>query len=280
MQIEFDYYVTPDGEVVDLHDFDSRVILSHDGYGFSDLEWLTSRGPFQHGETALDFRLRPRRVRLVMRWKGRNRQGYWDARDTLVDAIRPNRSDDATPGRLRKVLPNGTVRDLAVQLDQGPTFGPEDPEIWAEWSFEQVVEFVAHDPTFFDPTQRVYTAAPLVGTGNIICPGTWLSWPVIEYVGPITNPVITNLAIGETITLTYAIAAGRTVTIDLRPDRKTVKDDLGTDLGYYVSGDLTTWKLQINPIVAGGTNQIQFAVGASGGGAAMRIYWYDRWIGI
>lgn len=280
MQLEFDEYITPDGEVHNLHDFDARAIMSVDGYGTPPLEWHTSRGPYEHGETAVDFRLRPRPIRFILRWKGKSRQDHWDKRLDIEDAFRPNRSDDATPGRLRKVLPNGNVRDLEVQLLSGPTFGPTQPERWDEWSFEQVVQFIANDPTFFDPAQQLYAPAPPVGVGNIACPGTWRSWPVIEYDGPMTDPVITNVTLGEAITLTYTIAAGRTVTFDLTPGVKTVKDDLGTNLIGYVTGDLATWCLEVNPIAAGGVNQIQLAAGGVAGGTALRVRWYNRWIGI
>jgi hypothetical protein len=280
MQIEFDYYLSPDGDVHNLHDFDARAIMSHDGYGMPPLEWHTSRAPFLHGETALDYRLRPRNIRLIVHWKARSRQDYWDKRAELLDAIRPNRSATASPGILRKVLPNGDIRDIEVQLLSGPSFGPERPDRWEEWSFEEVVQFTAWMPTFFDPAQQTYAAAPLVGVGNIVCPGTWRSWPVIEYVGPITDPVITNTTIGEAITLTYAIPNGRTVAIALTPGLKTVTDDLGVNLIGYVTGDLATWRLEVDPIAADGINQIQFAVGWSAAPAAMNVYWYDHWIGI
>ena len=278
-QVEFDYYITPDGQVHDLHDFNVRAVMSQDGYGTPPLEWHTSRGPYQHGETALDFRLRPRTIRLILRWMGRSRQDYWDRRLALLDIIRPNRSATAGPGVLRKVLPNGNIRDIEVQLQSGPSFGPTNPERWEEWSFEQVVQLVAYDPTFFDPTQQTYTAMPLVGVGNITLLGTFQVWPVITY-EDLTNPVITNLTIGEAITLTYVIAPPRIVTIDLTPGRKTVQDDLGNNLIEHVTGDLATWRLEVNPIASGGVNQIQFGVGAQGGAAAMHVYWYDRWIGI
>lgn len=279
-QIEFDEYITPDGVTYNLNDFDVRNVMSHDGYGMPPLEWHTSRGPFQHGETALDFRLRPRPIRLILRWKTTERQEYWDRRAELLDAIRPNRSDDATPGRLRKIFPDGDIREIEVQVQIGPTFGPTSPDEWDEWSFEDVIEFIAHNPLFFDPAQQIYTAAPLVGIGDITCPGTFQVWPVIEYTGAITDPVITNLALGEAITLTYAIPAPRVVTIDLAPGRKTVADDLGTNLIGYITGDLATWRLEVDPIAAAGLNRIQFAVGWQGGGAAMNVYWYNRWIGI
>lgn len=280
MQIEFDEYVTPDGITHNLQDFDVRAVMSYDGYGMPPIEWHTSRGPFQHGETALDYRLRPRSIRLILRWKTTERQEYWDRRGELLDALRPNRSANATPGRLRKILPNGDIREIEVQIQRGPTFGPTRPDEWEEWSFEESIDFIAHNPLFFDPIEQIYTAAPLVGIGDIVCPGTFEVWPIIQYTGGITDPVITNLTTGEQITLTYAIPAPRVVTIDLTPGHKTVEDDLDVNLIEYITGDLVTWRLEVDPIAAGGVNQIQFAVGWSDGTAAMNVYWYDRWIGI
>jgi len=280
IQEEFDFYITPDGGDHNLHDFDSRVIMSHDGYGMPPARWLTSRGPFQHGETALDFRLRPRIFRLILRWKARSRSAYWDARLELLEVLRPNRSTDASPGQLRKVLPNGDIRDIDVHIHGGPTYGPEEPEQWMEWSFQQLVQLIAYDPTFYDPTQRSYAPVPVVGVGNVTLPGSWLSWPIIQLSGLITDPVITNVTLGEAITLTYANPAPRTITFDLRPGRKTVEDDLGTNLIGYVTGDLATWRLEVDPVAAGGVNQIQIAAGWVGGGETALFAWYDRWIGI
>lgn len=279
-QTEWDYYITPDGVSHNLHDFGVRFIMSRDGYGMPPLEWHTSRGPFQHGETPLDYRLRPRTIQMIMRWQASSRLQLWQNRLALLDILRPNRSATATPGRLRKILPDGSVRDILVHVQSGPSFGPDRPDRWEEWSFEEVVRFVAHDPLFFDPTQQVYTPAPMVGTANLVYLGDWEEWPIIEYVGQMNDPVITNLTTGLLITLTYNIPAGRTVTINLAPGYKTVVDDLGANLIQYITNDLTTWNLESDPLATDGVNQIQFAVGASWPGSAMSIRYYHRWVGI
>jgi len=275
-QTEFDYFLTPDGEEHNLHDFAARVVMSRDGYGMPPIEWHTSRGPFQHGETALDYRLRPRMLQLILHWRAWSREELWSKRDDLLDIIRPNRSDDASPARLRKILPNGDIRDIYVQIQSGPSFGPERPTRWEEWSFEQAVRFVAHDPLWFDPEQQIYTG----GSGNLVYLGNWQDWPIIEYTGSMVDPTITNVTLGETISMVYSIVAGRVVTIDLAPGVKTVIDDLGNNLIEYVSGDLTTWRLEGDPLAPNGVNQILFNTVASYPGSGMRILYYNRWIGI
>lgn len=303
MQEEFDYYITPDGEEHNLHDFAQRVILTDSGYGMPPIEWQTRRGPQQHGETAIDYRLRPRVVQLQLHWVGCGRDEYWAMRGLLLDIMRPNRTATALPGRLRKVLPNGEIRDLYVQVEEGPDFGRRSSDEWNEWSFDTLLRLIAFDPIWFDGVRRdldlanvgpelVFPIDPFIIFGpvtaimqivNIVALGTWHTWPIVECMGPMANPTLDNLTIGEKLQLNYTILGGRTVTIDLTPGRKTVYDDLGNNLLAYISedSDLATFRLEVDPIAPGGINEIQVvASGVQLGVSELNLRWYNRWIGI
>jgi len=303
MQLEFDFYITPDGQTHNLHDFEARALIGSSDYGMPPICWDSRRGPYQHGATPELYRLEPRIVQLVVRWMARSREDYWTGRSLILDIFRPNRSDDLTPGQLRKVLPDGSIRDLDVFVLEGPPFKIRDPQKWEEWSFEEIVRLIAYEPSWYDPTEMSYAAltteaelvfpidpfilfGPMTAlhiVGNLTNVGSWRAWPTIQCVGPLNSPQLTNNTIDELIKLNYEILGGRTVTIDLTPGRKTVEDDLGNNLLAYISedSDLTTWRLEVDPIAPGGVNEIDFiAGGIQVGQSAVNVSWRNRYIGI
>jgi len=111
---------------------------------------------------------------------------------------------------------------------------------------------------------------------NFSYDGTWLAYPVITAIGPITGLVITNNTTGQVISTAGSIAAGRTYTYDLRYGRKTVYDDLGNNQIATVgaSSNLATWAIVV------GTNSISIAASASAAPAEVDIIYYTRFVGI
>ncbi len=157
---EFHQYISPDGKTYELHTASKhgRWVIQSQGWGMPEIEYITQRGTFQHGETVKDFFLRPRVIQLLINQSFCDRDGQWDGRAALLDAIRPNRQLTATgvtPGTLRRILSDGSRRDLKVFIEQGPSFDP-DPSGYREHSFKEVLRFIAHDPVVFDPTLQSY----------------------------------------------------------------------------------------------------------------------------
>lgn len=154
---EFDVYLDPLGNEFNLHDAEVFFIMSGTGHGMPPIEYITERGPLQHGESLIDYRLRPRLITMVTRRRFPCRQDYWDGRDDLLDALRPNRQaiGQFNPGVLRKILPDGSMRDIKVMIESGPAFEPRALDKWDELAFTEILRFVAHDPIFFDPMTLV-----------------------------------------------------------------------------------------------------------------------------
>lgn len=302
--IEFDYYITPDGEEFNLNDGSTRFLMGQGGGGMPPINYLTEQGPFQHGVTVTDFRVQPRLIQMLFRKNGGSRQKYWDNRSTILDFLRPNRQSlgvQFTTGVLRKVMPDGEIRDINVMVDQGPSFQMGDPKSWDAFGFTEVLRFIAFNPFFFNPTQQTLTFS-LSSLSNLVFPitfpitfgssviddtqlltylGTWEEFPIIEIDGPLEGPTIYNDTTGEYIEMLYNIAAGETVTIDLTDRQKTVTSSLGTDLQGTVEGDLGTWHLAPNPEAPGGVNTIRLTgSGASPGVTQVRVMWNDRYIGL
>lgn len=308
-RVDFDFYVAPDGHEYPFDDAGMRFLETFSGDGMAPIEYRTERGPFQDGETVVDWVLRPRVIQYLHRRGTGSRSDYWDARADLVNALRPNRQLTAggrEPGRLRKILANGDRRDIHVLIESGPQFQGRDPMKLDEFGFWEVLRFVAYDPLFFDPDEKsevyalavathlvfpvtlvpgpdmVFGPSMVHDTANIAYGGTWQSLPVIEIVGPAQQPMVENLTTGELIWLQYDVPAGRTVTIDLAYGVKTVVDDLGTNLIGTVSddSDLATWHLAPDPEAPLGVNQVLVHFAGASPASSVTISWYDRFIGI
>lgn len=292
-QIEFDYLITPDGLVYDWHDINSpldagRWLLTFEGQGDSPHHFITQRGPYQHGITILDERLDPRVITYLHHRSACNRQGYWDARAELIDYCRPNRQVPNTPFKLstlRKVFPNGTMRDIDVVIQSGPYGNPRTLDKWRETRWSETLKWLAPDPTFYDPTQVVLTldielcnnlvfpfefpfefcGESLVQTDTIVYGGTWLTNPIIQFTGPWDKGAyIRNLTTMRLLQFTREIPAGTVVTIDTRYGYKSVKDQLGQSWrGALTSDSDLNFALLPNPSAPGGINSI--SAGGTGG---------------
>lgn len=315
-------FIAADGSPYELH-VPSRVgrwVMSHSGLGTPPLEFITERGPFQHGETVKDIFLRPRVVQLLIRQQFCNREAYWSGRASLLDAIRPNRQatpGGVLPGTLRFTLPTGARRALDCYIQEGPRFEPRQQGVWDEWAFQEVLRFIAYNPVLYDPTVQTTTfqegsgsfgstfpamfPIPLSGQTEFVFPiifpivfekldmtsdvtytGTWLEYPTITLIGPLLNPVIVNETTGETIALTYSIPDGVTVTINLAAGNKSVMDSTGANLIGVVTpdSDLGTWHLASDPEAPGGINTIHVEGTDINVDSAIVLTWHARYIGI
>lgn len=313
--LEFDEYISPapESQVFNLHDAEVKFIMSGTGRGMPPIEYITERGPLQHGESLIDYRLRPRLITMVTRRKFPCRQGYWDGRNDLLDALRPNRQaiGEFNPGVLRKILPDGSMRDIEVMIESGPAFEPRATDRWDERAFTEILRFVAYDPTFYDPVTQAeqwvllvddnlifYEAPahtdrlvfPIWFTGVVISAyqdvtylGTWLSYPTIVVTGPANNFKIENITTDEKLELVgYDITAGEIVTFVTEYGKKSVTNQGGDNLLPYLTtdSDLATFHLEPDPGAAGGLNQMYVYASGATPATQVVIYWRSRFIGI
>lgn len=307
-QLEFDEYITPDGLTYSFHDARSgggRWLTSFEGQGWPPVTLIEQRGPFQHGTTVLDYRLNPRTMTYIHQRRGCDRSAYWDIRADILNYLRPNRQTATTfgPGKLRKILPSGAKRDIDVWVIEGPRYEARSTAAWRETTVREALRFYAPDPTFYDPVQvsvelAVETCDGLIfpitfpitfcgstesETDTVAYAGTWLAYPVIYITGPINDAVIRNLTTMEKLEFDYNIPAGRVVTVDLGYGRKTVRDDLNTNLISVLTtdSDLATFHVASDPEAPGGVNSFSLSGwGATVGVTSVRMTYYTRYIGI
>ena len=200
-------------------------------------------------------------------------------------------------------------RDLYCLLEQGPDFaeGP-DAGLWPQ-GYTEVLRFVAHDPMWYGSAEQTETwevdvydgltfNATGAWTGDIRGIGRWffassvvaesvdvVYWgtvgakPVVEITGPAINPIINNITTGQSISMTYTIAAGETVYIDFLS--LTATNNFGDDLTYSIAGDFATFSLSPAPQAPNRINVIHvFFSGATTGVSAATMKWHNRYAGI
>lgn len=286
-----------------------RTVLSDEGTGMPPVEYITERGPFQHGESLRSFYLRPRTVQYVLRQKFCDRNAYWRGRSELLTALRPTGA-----GTLRKILGDGRQFDLSVNVLEGPRFEARNPQVWDEWAFQEVIRFIAHDPVYYDPLQRNHDFLnPIVGCGftytfpftfcepaQLVFPttfpiawsgfdvggtdgvdveyrGNWEEYPDIFIYGPCLHVIIENLSIGEKIDITgLNLLAGESIHIALSYGSKTATHSNGGIMLSYITedSDLTSFRLQP------GENKFRVRVVGDTIDTHVNMTWYDRYVGI
>jgi len=306
-QIEFHDYISPDGRTYRFDNRNDRFVYAFEGDGMPDIDYITQQGPGQHGETVIDYQLKPRTIQLLHRRNGCGRSNYWDNRADMLNLLRPNRQSygSVNPGRLRRRLPGGTVRDIDVFImPTTPKFSARPEDSYDEFGISEVIRFYAPDPTYYDPTQ-VCLEWTLASQDHLIFPitfpimfgtsvidadlvvtyaGTWLAYPTIEITGPISGLEIINETLGKTLALNYVISAGETVTINLAYGNKSVTSDIAGNLIGALKDDgedLVGFYLAPDPEASGGVNALN-VVGASAivGTTSVEIAYYTRYIGI
>ena len=263
--------------------------LGDQGFGLAPLHRITQRGPMQQGDTDVDFRLDPRVLQIPLFVNTTTIDDYYAARGRLLSVFSPSN----TVGTIT-VTTTAWTRSIDVKVLGGLSFDT-DPKVG--YGLRTVIQLRADDPTWYDIISQTIvgasaiagtpTAYPVVyprtyGTANInttttfVNNGTWLSYPIITAIGPISGLVITNNTTGQVITTSGSISAGRTYTYDLRYGKKTVYDDLGNNQIATVaaSSNLATWA------IVKGINSISIAATSSSSPASVQIVYYVRYVGI
>lgn len=282
--------------IVGSHSLTLKVV-AHDGLGLAPLHRLVERGPMQHGQTDVGYRLDPRVFSLVALLEGTDRQDLYTKRSSLQTFLSPGAALS-----LLFTLDDGSKRQIDCKALDAPL--PHDAR--TAYAAQLVaLRFVAADPTLYDPVGRMVafalagggsgTAVPLavpftVGastmdqvvpiqyTGNVLA----LPWR-IRIGGPITSPVIRNLSTGEKLDFTaYTIGNSDYYDIDCRYGYKTVTDKAGANKIAELStdSDLATFHLAPHPEADEGRNDIMVTGTAVDGDTEIYLNYYPRWLGI
>lgn len=218
------------------YDADHGLTLSYlgdQGFGLAPLHRITTRGPLQHGDSDIDFRLDPRILQIPLVVKNESASPKFNSyaiREALLNIFRPQ---DA--GVLSVVQSDGVTtrtRSIIVKVLGGLTFDV-DP---VDYHVRTIIQLRADDPTWYDPaiTTRVVSNASFGINVNYTQSGNWYSYPIIEVTGPVTNFSVVGFPTGYIgVNSGVTIAAGVTWYFDLRYGYKTVytgPDQTGTNV--------------------------------------------------
>ncbi len=281
-----------------LTDSSNTFFLAMDGLAIPRITRLEEQGPLQNGATDLGFRLEPRDFLLTLGMTNNSLSGLFNKRKLLDNIFKPLAT---TPIKLLFQLDNGDQRQLDCYLAGSLKMDDSDKQGYFQ---KTAITLRAADPTFYDPALTsinygittgggagsVPAAVPLIvgsasvnQTVNVGYFGTWPVNPIIVIQGPITDPIITNLTTNEKIDLTGAIlTSADTYNIDTRYGYKTIKDQNGANKISLLSKDsnLVSFHLDIDPVAAGGSNNIKVTGSTAGNNTQVYLQFNTRFIGI
>lgn len=303
---------TVGGMVFDLNDRQGLYLLAYD-LGLANSRRLGQQSPLQQGVTDLGQRTDARYVSLAMRLVGRDLAHYRTLREAVMTAFRARESD---PMQLVFDFGGGLRRATDVYLDGNLDWS--NRQAWAE---QVGGVFRAADWRLYDPVQRelLFSIAGIdegwaipweipwsVGLAVIndemdfeyagASPLASVEYPLIRIVGPIANPVISNVTTGERLALTdnggLVLGEGERVDIDLagapRRDARTIRAQAGESLAQYLSvdSDLATWHFAYkgerlrDGSYATGTNTIGVTGTGVNSNTRITLAYYDRYEGV
>lgn len=311
LQEEYIQYIAPDGKTFELHDPPDRFVTLYEGDGPANVDFGTTSGPYQHGQTVTEERLLIRTIDMVIYQRGCDRAAQWAMRSLLDNILRPNRTDmnNPSPGTLRRTFNNGTVRDLDCFVSKGPLYRYNGSEGWAQNSIIETLRFTAFNPILYNPVINVQSVADFSATPasvtNLIFPflfpfafgttftlvektlsvvyaGNWEEYPKLIITGPATDFKIAHQSLGDIISFEgYEIPVGTTVTLDLTYAHKTAIDNFGVSWLGKISDESTlgTFRLECDPIVASSINNFTVSCILGDITTSVEMQYKNRYIG-
>jgi hypothetical protein len=271
-------------------------LIGHDGWGVPPNHRLTIRGPEQHGETDLGYRLDPKFGKLLLQFPDTDLPTMYAHRDQLRKLFRPQLNQT-----IKWVLPNGAVRYYDGHLSNDLSM-PWDVNNWAAQSV--TLSFKVESGYGYDPVAKVVAFNYGGGVSPFLIPyvipynigvstidqvntftynGEWLSYPILQVVGPITNFVITHQQTGYKLQAVsgLTINPGDYYFFDLRYGYKTVKDSSGVRQNIKLTQDsnLTQFFIGDDSSCPGGVNSIRVQGSGITGQTQVIATYYENYLG-
>lgn len=266
-------------------------------WGLSPLHRITQRGPFQDGDSDVDFRLDPRVFSLPIVVPASTIEEHLDRRNLLLQVFKPG-NDTAT---LRLNWTSGIVtkeRSINVKVVGGLAMDTDS----VEFTIRAVVQLRAADPTWYNtfaetepiseqifgtptpypkPYPVPYGAISINRITAINYDGSWLTYPIIQCTGPATDLTIVD-SLGNIIKFDDVIPAANTWTIDLSYGAKTVIDQNGINkfAALNINSNLVNWALYPDPTVSNGVNTLSVSATSTDSNTLISLTYYSRYIGV
>jgi hypothetical protein len=266
-------------------------------FGMAPSHRITQRGPFQEGDSDIDFRLDPRIVSLPFICPTRSIDEHFTQRNLLLDIFKPG-NDTARLTVTYDDTGVETVRFLDVKVLSSLTMDTDSKD----FHIRGVIQLRAEDPTWYDnnfyetpltfpvlgtptpypkPYEVPYGSAGIGGIVEVNNIGTWINYPVLTAFGPLTNLTITD-GLGHVISFDTTIPAGTYVSINLKYGAKTIIDQDGVNRFAWldINSDLINWAIYPSPYVYAGYNTISVSATGTDSASSVTMNWNPRYIGV
>lgn len=289
--------------------FDDRakkLITGRSGFGMPPVENRTRRAPYQHGETFINFRIRPRIINLPFAFLACTREELFELRRDLLRTIDPFGGGM----KLYFAHPNGTIYYLNVHYNSGVTFSTaNEPTPLVQLG---ALQLIAYDPFWYEnETQEVVYSAPAFCSKTFhfdpsgdpsstewnISPtdgfrfggstaidviveltnaGDALVYPTITIDGQYEFPRIENLETGDYFYWDDIIATDSEMVMN-GEDRQLLHDDEVIQKPYGSS-----WIAILSEVegVAGGVNRIHITGRQRSSSSGITFVWRNKFIGL
>jgi hypothetical protein len=268
-------------------------------WGIAPITRITQRGPFQDGDTDIDYRLNPRIINLPIVIPGISYEEMTSNRENLIQMFKPG-NDTAT---LKQTINENAAEYIQIKrsIDVKVTGATMDTNP-IDFNVRAVIQLRADDPTWYNSTQNAqqmtytqfgtptpypkpypvpYGASSVNSSISVAYTGTVVSSPILQCIGPLSNLVIVDGS-GRLISFTDTIPAASIWTVDLRYGRKTIVDQNGVNKFQYLSidSDIVNWGLYPDPTFDAGLQYLSVSATGTTDVSVVNMFWYDRYVGI
>lgn len=266
-------------------------------FGLAPVTRITQRGPFENGDTDVDFRINPRVMNIPIVVPASSYDDMMQKRSDLMKVFKPG--NDVTSYRMtwNDGVHGTQIRKIDGRIAGGLQFDTSS----TEYTIRTVVQLRCADPTWYDDTVTNYdltalswgTPTPIprlypvtYGTDQntinkittFTYDGSWNAYPILVLTGGLDDVVITD-TLGHVIRIDVAIDYPNVWTITLG-DNITIVDQNGVNKFEYlnIDSDLTRWAVYAaSGTVPDGVNTI--SVSASGSGT-ISMSFNTRYVGV
>jgi len=263
-------------------------------WGMAPSHRNTQRGPFQDGDTDVDFRLDPRMMALPFVAPASDADESFALRNALLQVFKPGNDT------FQIIVTFGVANNRVIDVKSvgGLTMDTDAKD----FTVRGVIQLRAADPVWSD---RYVTAVNLTATvfgtptpypkpypvpygagsvNNIVTVnylGSWATYPTIQCTGPATDLTIVD-GLGHLIVFDSIIPAGQTWTIDLAYGAKTVIDQNGVNQfgALNINSDIVNWGIFPDPTVLDGVNTISVSATDTTTATMVTMYYSSRYIGV
>jgi len=253
------------------------------GWGAPPYEIVTD--PLSRGGVRVRFvRAEPARLTWPLHVWGETHQQFIDRWRALRGAFLST-LHRGVPGTLRVARPDGSAREIQAYYEDG--FTGLAGQNWL--SASPVLTLLCPDPYWRDITDTVLpfsyglatnylapypqvSSSQVLGATTVNNPGEVVAWPQWTVTGPMAALAALNNTTGQQFELTYALAAGQTITITT--EEPTVRGPSGENLVSALNWPTAyLW-----PLLAG-DNDVEFNVSGAGVGTAVSLSFRARYEG-